>query len=173
MTSAGRERRVCSAESDVAVGRKIYRTVNEQSQELSQILIAMQHFHQDKEEDELGHVGNKESPREIQHLMPKLVFHLPIGMQREYPVLAPDEVVNLRHDVSHHIRYHIVLAGQVHHGPYYQGRNDGIQRTNNDKAGYSRGFFHRIRGERKGGKRGGKKQESSQTILFLTADIIL
>ena len=73
---ASQKVRMLSAESQKFVAGEIHGPVNKEPQELSQILIAVQKFHQHQQEHKLRTVSQRESPRKEQHLMPYTVFFL-------------------------------------------------------------------------------------------------
>ena len=50
--------------------------------------------------------------------------------------------MNLRHNIGHDISQQIILVMDMHHQPDYQGSNQRIQRTHNDKTEYTDRFFH-------------------------------
>ena len=60
-----------------------------------------------------------------------------ILLYRKYPIFAPHEIMNLSHHIRHDVCRNIVLAFNVHHQPYHNGSNDGIQRTYYRKAEYT------------------------------------
>ena len=133
--------RMLSAESQKFVAGEIHGPVNKEPQELSQILIAVQKFHQHQQEHKLRTVSQRESPRKEQHLMPHRILLVSL-VQRENPVLAPDKVMNLRHHIRRHIGQHIILLPDVHHQPDHKGRNERIKRSDYRKAQNSYTFFH-------------------------------
>ena len=122
-----------SAESNVTVGDKVDRTVDEKSQKLSQILIAVKQLHQHQQEKELHAVGQQEGTGKEQHLMPDAVL-LIARLKREYPIFTPNKVVNLRHDISNDIRRDVTFTLDMHQQPYHKRSNQSIERTYDSKT---------------------------------------